>query len=84
MAQMTLATNGFEAYRKTTRKAEFLSRMDTLVPWSEFCAVIEPYYPKAGNGRRPIGLERMLRMIVADARDKPGLASLQIDRAQYR
>lgn len=62
MAQMTLATNGFEAYRKTTRKAEFLSRMDTLVPWAEFCAVIEPHYPKAGNGRRPIGLERMLRM----------------------
>ena len=62
MAQMTLATNGFEAYWKTTRKAEFLSRMDTLMPWSEFCAVIEPYYPKAGNGRRPIGLERMLRM----------------------
>ena len=63
MAQMTLATNGFEAYRKTTRKAEFLSRMDTLVPWPEFCAVIEPYYPKAGNGRRPIGLERLMRMI---------------------
>lgn len=62
MSQMTLAINRFEAYRKTTRKAEFLSRMDTLVPWSEFCAVIEPYYPKAGNGRRPIGLERMLRM----------------------
>ena len=59
---MTLAVNGFEAYRKTTRKAEFLSRMDTLVPWGEFCSVIEPYYPKAGNGRRPVGLERMLRM----------------------
>ena len=59
---MTLAVNGFEAYRKTTRKAEFLSRMDTLVPWAEFCSVIEPYYPKAGDGRRPIGLERMLRM----------------------
>lgn len=59
---MTLAVNGFEAYRKTTRKAEFLSRMDTLVPWAEFCSVIEPYYPKAGNGRRPVGLERMLRM----------------------
>jgi IS5 family transposase len=62
MTQMTLAVNGFEAYRKTTRKAEFLSRMDTLVPWAEFCSVIEPYYPKAGDGRRPIGLERMLRM----------------------
>jgi IS5 family transposase len=62
MAQMTLAVNGFEAYRKTTRKAEFLSRMDTLVPWAEFCSVIEPCYPKAGDGRRPVGLERMLRM----------------------
>jgi IS5 family transposase len=24
--------------------------------------VIEPHYPKAGNGRPPVGLERMLRM----------------------
>ena len=62
MKQATLATNGFEAHRKTTRKEEFLSRMEKLVPWAEFCAVIEPYYPKAGNGRRPIGIERMLRM----------------------
>lgn len=62
MKQATLATSGFEIKRKTTRKAEFLARMDKLVPWAEFCAVIEPYYPKAGNGRRPIGLERMLRM----------------------
>lgn len=62
MKQGTLAVNGFEKHRKQTRKAEFLSRMDKLVPWSEFCAVIEPYYPKAGNGRRPVGLERMLRM----------------------
>ena len=59
---MTLAVNGFETYRKTTRKEEFLSRMDTSVPWVEFCSVIEPCYPKAGNGRRPVGLERMLRM----------------------
>jgi transposase, IS5 family len=62
MKQQTLATKGFEAYRKTTRKAEFLSRMDSLVPWAEFCAVIDPYYPKAGDGRPPVGLERMLRM----------------------
>ena len=62
MKQSTFAASGFEAHRKTTRKGEFLSRMDKLVPWSEFCAVIEPHYPKAGNGRPPIGLERMLRM----------------------
>src|SRR3972149_319484 len=62
MKQQTLAVNGFEAYRKTTRKAEFLLRMDKLVPWPEFCAVIEPFYPKAGNGRPPVGLGSMLRM----------------------
>ncbi len=62
MKQQTLSVGGFDAYRKTTRKAEFLSRMDLLVPWAEFCSVIEPYYPKAGDGRPPVGLERMLRM----------------------
>jgi IS5 family transposase len=36
--------------------------MDSLVPWAGFCAVIDPYYPKAGDGRPPVGLERMLRM----------------------
>lgn len=62
MKQMTLAVNGFESHGKKTRKAEFLAKMDKLVPWMEFCSVIDPYYPKAGNGRPPIGLERMLRM----------------------
>ena len=63
MRQMTLATGmGFEKHGRATRKAEFLARMETLVPWGEFCALIEPYYPKAGKGRPPIGLERMLRM----------------------
>jgi IS5 family transposase len=36
--------------------------MEEIVPWQALCEVIEPHYPKAGNGRPPIGLERMLRM----------------------
>ncbi len=36
--------------------------MDRVVPWREFCARIDPVYPKAGHGRPPVGLERMLRM----------------------
>ena len=36
--------------------------MEAVVPWAEFCSLIEPFYPKAGNGRRPVGLERMLRI----------------------
>ena len=66
MKQKSFATLGqgigFEKYGRATRKARFLSRMETLVPWAEFCAIIEPHYPKAGDGRPPVGLERMLRM----------------------
>jgi len=63
MKQMTLsATTGFEKHGRATRKAEFLARMERLMPWSAFCELIEPHYPKVGNGRPPVGLERMLRM----------------------
>jgi IS5 family transposase len=63
MKQMTLAaTRGFDKHNRATRKAEFLARMEILMPWAAFCALIEPHYPKAGNGRPPVGLERMLRM----------------------
>ena len=63
MKQMTLAAaKGFEKHSRATRKAEFLARMEGLMPWAEFCALIEPHYPKAGNGRPPVGLGRMLRM----------------------
>lgn len=67
MKQTTLAMAadqgaGFERYRKPTRREAFLAQMQTLVPWSELGALIEPHYPKAGNGRPPIGLQRMLRI----------------------
>ena len=63
MKQKTLATGaGFELHARPTKKAEFLAKMDALMPWAEFCALIEPHYPKAGNGRPPVGLDRMLRM----------------------
>lgn len=63
MKQTTFAaTQGFETHGKATRKAAFLDRMEGLVPWAEFCALIEPHYPKAGDGRPPRDLETMLRM----------------------
>jgi IS5 family transposase len=36
--------------------------MNQIVRWADLCAVIEPHYPKKGNGRPPIGLERRLRI----------------------
>ena len=63
MKQQTLAmAAGFERYGKQTRRAEFLAEMDGVVPWVELAALIEPHYPKPGNGRPPVGLERMLRI----------------------
>jgi len=62
MKQMTLAAAGFERYAKTTRRAAFLAEMERVVPWAELCALVEPVYPKPGNGRPPVGLERMLRI----------------------
>ncbi len=62
MRQLTLATSTFEQYRKPTRREKFLAEMDQVVPWGDLCAMIEPFYPKPGNGRQPVGLERMLRI----------------------
>ncbi|HEV2301299.1 MAG TPA: IS5 family transposase [Stellaceae bacterium] len=62
MKQLTLATAGFERYAKTTRRAVFLSEMERVVPWAALCRLIEPHYPKPGNGRPPIGVERLLRL----------------------
>jgi len=54
--------NGFERYSKKTRRELFLEEMEQVVPWKDLCALIEPHYPKAGNGRPPVGVQRMLRI----------------------
>src|SRR6266699_1388842 len=61
--QRTLAMmTGFERYTKKTRRAIFLEEMEQVVPWAKLWALIEPHYPKPGNGRRPKELEQMLRI----------------------
>lgn len=36
--------------------------MNELIPWQQREALIEPFYPKVGNGRRPYPLATMLRV----------------------
>ena len=62
MRQRSFASLAEGQQKRTTRKAAFLKRMETLVPWSELQSLIEPYYPKGKRGRPPVGLERMLRL----------------------
>ena len=75
------ADQTFENYRKPTRRDEFLKTIEAIVPWSALCQVIEPHYPKAGNGRPPIGLERMLR--IHFVRHRFNLAVLACEEALY-
>jgi IS5 family transposase len=56
--QSFTTVKGFEKAHRTTRKEVFLSRMESLVPWGAFCALIEPHDPKAGNGVRGAGGRR--------------------------
>lgn len=63
MRQQSLNTDGFEKFRKPTRKEIFLKDMEQIIPWKKLCQVIKPYYPMPkGAGRPPVGLERMLRI----------------------
>ena len=62
MSQMSFGDAEYAGKRKRTRREEFLAEMETVVPWSALEALIEPHYPKAGNGRRPYPLATMLRI----------------------
>ena len=53
--------SSFEKYGRKSKREQFLEEMNRVVPWAGLLALVEPHYPKAGNGRRPVGLEIMLR-----------------------
>jgi IS5 family transposase len=62
MRQQTLASQAsFEKFGRKGKRELFLDQMKQVVPWSELLALVEPHYPKAGNGRQPLGLAIMLR-----------------------
>ena len=60
--QRTFASMAWQAKGKVTRRERFLAEMDAVIPWARLIGLIEPHYPKAGKGRQPLGLEKMLRI----------------------
>lgn len=60
--QRTFAGLAWSMKKKVTRRERFLAEMNAVIPWDRLKAVIEPHYPKAGRGRQPLGLEKMLRI----------------------
>jgi len=60
--QTTFASVAYDRKGKVTRRERFLSEMDQVIPWSQILMLIEPHYPKAGNGTQPMPMQRMLRI----------------------
>ncbi len=62
MKQTTFASAAWDKKGKVTRRERFLKEMDAVIPWKHLNRLIEPHYPKAGNGTQPMPQERMLRI----------------------
>ena len=62
MTQPTFASLAWDGKGKVTRRERFLAEMDAVIPWARLTGLIEPHYPKAGQGTQPMPLERMLRI----------------------
>lgn len=59
---MSFAEAEFAGKKRKTRREQFLSEMDKVIPWQRLIGRIAPHYPKGERGRPPIGIERMLRI----------------------
>jgi len=60
--QKSFAQAEYAQKKKTTRRERFLNEMERVVPWARLVACVEPHYFKGERGRKPVGIERMLRM----------------------
>ena len=53
---------GLGQSNKRTRRREFLSEMERVVPWSALVELVAPYVPEGRRGRPPFAVEAMLRI----------------------
>src|SRR5262245_20625802 len=61
--QRTFAGEAWSAKKKVTKREQFLAEMNAVIPWDRLTTLITPHYPHwSGHGRRPMPLERMLRI----------------------
>lgn len=60
--QLTFSEAEYQIKKRKTRREKFLEQMDQLIPWDRLEKRIEPFYPKAGQGRQPYPLSKILRV----------------------
>lgn len=62
MTHPTFASLVWDGKGKVTRRERFLAEMDAVIPCARLLVLVEPHYPKAGQGTQPMPLARMLRI----------------------
>ena len=62
--QISLSYLNDELSQVRTKKKEFLSQIERIIPWGEWLSMIEPCYYKGERGNKPYGLELMLRLYI--------------------
>ena len=60
--QQNLTDMEYSNRRRRTKREAFLEKMDAILPWREWVALVTPYYPEGKRGRKPVEIEQMLRM----------------------
>ncbi len=62
MNQMTLTDIEYSNRKKKTKRESFLDAMEEIILWTYWVDMIRPYYFRNKRGRKPVGIETMLRM----------------------
>lgn len=62
MDQRTFTDLEYSLRKRKTSREEFLEKMDSIIPWNDWVALIKDHYPSGKRGRPPKGIETMLRM----------------------
>lgn len=66
MKETTFSEVEFTNKKRQTRRDRFLAEVEAVAPWPALVAALLPYYTKGDRRGRPlVGLERMLRMYIA-------------------
>ena len=64
MKQQSFSNLEYENRKKRTRKDILLETLEEILPWTEWTEAVQPYYYNKRRGRKPVGIESMIRMYI--------------------
>ena len=64
MYQQNFTDIEYSSRKKKTHREKTLELLNEIIPWDDWIALIQPYYPSGKHGRPVRGIETMLRMYI--------------------